>query len=68
MHLTIIVLALFIICAVFEVCEIVSFEKRQKQTKDEDFVKLYRKCHWSYLLLFVAGAADRIIELIEKLN
>ena len=62
----IIVIVLFIIAIVYEIVEIVFFEKKQKQNKDKEFIELFRKCHWTYLLLFIACAADRIIELIEK--
>lgn len=65
---SIFVIVLFVICTVFEIVEIVSFEKNQKKDKDEEFIKLYRKCHWTYMLLFAAGAADRIIALLEKLG
>lgn len=68
MYLTIIVLVMFLIGVVYELREIIAFEKKQKQNKDEEFRKLFRKCHWTYFLIFVAGAADRILALIEKMN
>lgn len=65
---TIILLILFVIAMVYEIYEIVFFEKKQKQNKDEEFIKLFRKCHWTYLLIFMGCIADRIVALIEKMN
>jgi len=65
---TVIVLVLFIVGMFYELQEIIAFEKRQKQNNDEEFRKLFRKCHWTYFLIFIGGAADRIVALIEKLN
>ena len=63
---SIIVIILFLIGAIGEIVEIVSFEKGQKQNKDQEFIHLFRKCHWTYFLIFAAFAVDRIIMLIEN--
>jgi len=68
MYRTIIILILFVIGIVYELQEIITFERKQKQSKDEEFRKLFRKCHWTYFLIFLGGAADRVVALIETLN
>ena len=68
MWLSILVIVLFIVGAVGEIIEIVSFERKQKQNKDQEFIHLFRKCHWTYFFIFVACAADRITMLIEKIS
>lgn len=68
MWLSILVTLLFILGAVGEIIEIISFEKGKKQNKDEEFIHLFRRCHWTYFVIFVGCAADRIATLIEKLS
>ena len=66
MWLSILVIFLFIVGAVGELVEIISFEKQQKRNKDQEFIHLFRKCHWTDFLIFAAFAVDRIIMLIEN--
>lgn len=61
-------LILFTLCVVKELFEIISFEKKEKHERDKDYIKLFRQCHWTYLLIFAGGMADSIISIIEKLS
>lgn len=68
MTLTIIVICLFLIAAAGEICQIVNFEKKVKPEKDADYISVFRRLHWTYLVLFLAFAADKIVALIQKLQ
>ncbi|MBQ0024903.1 MAG: hypothetical protein KBT00_04170 [Bacteroidales bacterium] len=62
---SIIILVLFLIGAVYEVCEIIYFERHIKVQKDGEYTHLYRKCHYTYLAIFLAVSIDKIIALLS---
>ena len=62
---SIIVLVLFLLGAVLEVCEIVNFEKHVKAQKDKEYILLYRKLHYTYLAIFLAVAIDKLAVLLS---
>lgn len=65
MVLSIIVLVLFLLGAVLEVCQIIIFEKHIKAQKDQEYIHLYRKCHYTYLAIFLAVSIDKVIALLS---
>ena len=65
MVLSIIVLVLFLLGAVLEVCQIIIFEKHIKVQKDQEYIHLYRKCHYTYLAIFLAVSIDKVIALLS---
>ena len=60
---SIIILILFLIGAIIEICEIINFEKHIKSQKDEEYIHLYRRCHFTYLAIFLAVFIDKLIAL-----
>ena len=62
---SIIILVLFLIGAVLEVCEIINFEKHIKTQKDKEYIHLYRRCHYTYLAIFLAISIDKVIALLS---